>query len=387
MPGERTEQATPRRRSEARDRGQVLKSVEVNTAVVLLAGAWMLQSNFESISVMLIDMTRYTFTHITHPDYTVATVHMSAMGLALTVMKAMAPFCLGLVAVAVLSCLVQVGPLFTLKPLQPQFSRMSPLAGFQRLFSSNSLVDLVKSILKVALVGSVAWSALQGQVDTLPMLSSVSPRDAAVMIGAAVYQVVWRVVGVFAAMAFADYFYQRWVFDRSLKMSKEDIKEEYKQSEGDPQIRARLRQRARALSRQRMMKAVPKADVVVTNPTHFAIALKYGNGMEAPMVLAKGERLVAQQIKKVAREHHVPMVENRPLAQALFKACEVGQAVPQEMYKAVAEVLAWVYRMYPGRAPAGFSNPPAARPAPSATSGPWVDLPGALQPGLSNAIG
>ena len=383
MSGERSEAATPRRRQEARERGQVLKSVEVNTAVVLLAGAWMLQSMAPSIGTMLLDLLRYTFTHLVQDDFSVQGVHTRALGLSLLVMKVVGPFTVGLAVIAALSCLVQVGPLLTWKPLQPQFSRLNPLNGFQRLLSMNALVDLFKSILKITLVGSVAWAAFQGQVTTLPTLADMTPLQAMRAVGDAVYQIVWRVVMVFGGLALADYFYQRYSYEKSLKMSKEDIKEEFKQSEGDPQIRGRLRQRARALSRQRMMKQVPQADVVVTNPTHFAIALKYGPGMDAPMVLAKGERLLAQQIKKVAREHHVPMVENRPLAQALFKACEVGQAVPQDMYKAVAEVLAWVYRMYPGRAPSGFSAAPAARPAPVAE--PWdgsiaygTDLSGAL---------
>jgi flagellar biosynthetic protein FlhB len=364
MASERSEAATPRRRQEARDRGQVLQSVEVNTAVVLLVGAWMLQALAPSIGTMLLDLLRHSFTHVLQPDFSVQSVHTRALGLAFVVMKALGPFAVGLFAVAALSCLIQVGPLLTWRAIQPQFSRLNPLNGFQRLFSLNALVDLLKSVLKITLVGSVAWFAFQGQVATLSALSDMTPLQAISAVGDAVYQIVWRVVMVFGGLALVDYFYQRYSYEKSLKMSKEDIKEEFKQSEGDPQIRARLRQRARALSRQRMMKQVPQADVVVTNPTHFAVALKYGPSMDAPMVLAKGERLLAQQIKKVARQHHVPMVENRPLAQALFKACEVGQAVPQDLYRAVAEVLAWVYRMYPGRAPVGFSAPPATRPTP-----------------------
>ncbi len=384
MPGERTEAATPRRRAEARERGQVLKSVEVNTAVVLLAGAWMLQSMAPAIGTMLLDLLRHTFTHLVQPDFSVQGVHSRALGLGVIVMAALGPFTIGVAVVAALSCLVQVGPLFTFKPLVPQFSRLNPLVGLQRLFSTDALVNLVKSLMKISFVGAVAWVAFQGQFETLPKLSDLTPLEAARAVADAVFQVVWRVVMVFGGLALADYFYQRWAYEKGLRMSKEDIKEEYKQSEGDPLIRARLRQRARALSRQRMMRQVPQADVVITNPTHFAIALKYGAGMDAPMVLAKGERLMAQQIKKVAREHHVPMVENRPLAQALFKACEVGHAVPQDLYKAVAEVLAWVYRMYPGRAPRGFGAAPVPRPALAAES--W-DGPVAYASGLAGAPG
>jgi flagellar biosynthetic protein FlhB len=168
-------------------------------------------------------------------------------------------------------------------------------------------------------------------------------------------QVIWKVAGAFVVIAAADFMYQRWFYERSLRMSKQDIKEELKQSEGNPHMRARLRQRARALARQRMMAQVPTADVVITNPTHFAVAIKYEAGMEAPTVIAKGERLIAQQIKKIARENNVPMIENKPLAQALFKACQVGKAVPPELYKAVAEVLAFVYRLRPDRAPNGYA--------------------------------
>ena len=211
----------------------------------------------------LLDLLRYTFTNLVQTDFTVQGVHTRALGLSLVVMKVLAPFTLGLAAIAALSCLAQVGPLLTWKPLQPQFSRLNPLSGFQRLFSLNALVDLFKSVLKITLVGSVAWVAFQGQVTTLPALSDMTPLEAIRAVGDAVYQIVWRVVMVFGGLALVDYFYQRYSYEKSLKMSKEDIKEEFKQSEGDPQIRARLRQRARALSRQRMMKQVPQADVVV----------------------------------------------------------------------------------------------------------------------------
>jgi flagellar biosynthetic protein FlhB len=356
MPGERTEQATPKRRQEARERGQVLKSVEVNTAALLLAAAAGLQWLVPGMAGSVLELTRATLAGAATGELTASALAARAPSLSWFFFQLVGPLLLGLAAVGVASNVLQFGFLFSGQAIRPQFSRINPVDGARRLYSSRSLVELAKTLLKVAVVGGVAWQAVRGQESTLALLSEAEPGRAAGALSGAIAAVLWKVAGALAVLAGADFLYQRWWFERSLRMSREEIKEELKQQEGDPHIRARLRQRARALTRQRMMQQVPKADVVITNPTHYAVAIQYEAGMEAPVVLAKGERLIAQQIKKVAREHGVPTVENRPLAQALYKACQVGQAVPAELYRAVAEVLAFVYRLHPHRAPAGFGR-------------------------------
>jgi flagellar biosynthesis protein FlhB len=356
--GEKTEAATPKRRQEAREKGQILKSVEVNTAALLVAGAAFLQWGMPSMSTALFELTTRTFETFATVEFSTATVFSLSIGLILFCLKLVAPLVLGIALVGTVANIGQFGFLLSGHAVQPQFSRVNPMEGAKRIFSSRTLVELVKTILKVVIVGFFAWQALQDKGPMLVSLADMQAGPAGYAISAAMMQVVWRVAGAFVVIAAADYMYQRWFFERSMRMSKEEIKEELKQSEGNPHMRARLRQRARALARQRMMQQVPTADVVITNPTHFAIAIKYEPGMDAPKVIAKGERLIAQQIKKMAREHNVPMVENRPLAQALFKACQIGQSVPPDLYKAVAEVLAFVYRLRPQRAPTGYA--PAA---------------------------
>ena len=358
--GERTEAATPKRRQEARDKGQILKSVEVNTAVLLVAGAAFLQWAMPGMSATLFEMTRDLLDVSQVSDYTDVSLRHQMTHLAIEVLKLVSPIVLGILLVGVVSNVGQFGFLMSGHAIQPQLSRINPLEGAKRIFSARTLVELVKTIVKVVIVGFFAWQALQDKGPLLISLADMQAGAAGFAVSGAIMEVIWKVAAAFVVIAVADFAYQRWFYEKSLRMSKEEIKEEMKQSEGNPHMRARLRQRARALARQRMMQQVPTADVVITNPTHFAIAIKYESGMEAPTVIAKGERLIAQQIKKIARENNVPMVENKPLAQALFKACQVGQAVPPEMYKAVAEVLAFVYRMRPGRAPTGYVPAAAA---------------------------
>lgn len=358
--GEKTEAPTPKRRQDARERGQVLKSVEVNTAALLVAGAAFLQWVMPAMTTTFMELTAHTFSAASlfdgsTGDLTPAVVQHKATGLLLMALRLVAPFLLGLMVVGVVANIGQFGFLLSGQAIKPQFSRINPLEGAKRILSTRTLVELVKTIAKVAIIGFFAWQALQDQAPLLVDLSDMQAAPAGVALSGAAIGVVWKVAGAFVAIAVADFLYQRWFFEKGLRMSKEEIKEELKQSEGNPQIKMRLRQRARALARQRMMQQVPNADVVITNPTHFAIAIKYEAGMDAPVVIAKGERLIAQQIKKLAREHNVPTVENKPLAQALFKACQVGQTVPPELYKAVAEVLAFVYRIRPDRAPTGYA--------------------------------
>jgi flagellar biosynthetic protein FlhB len=351
MSGERTEAPTPKRLQDARKRGQVLRSAEVNTAIGLLAGAWLLQRALPEIGGAMLDLTHQTLELSLVEEVTPLVVRKAALEVSLLFARLTLPLMLGLCAIGVLGNVAQAGFFYSAEAAKPKFSRVNPVANVQRLISGRAMVETLKTLVKLVVVGYFAWSGLQEHSDQLALLSAMALPAAAATLTSVALAVMWKVVGAFVVLALADYAYQRWQFKRSLMMTREEIKQEMKESEGNPELKARLRQRARALAQRRMMQDVPEADVIVTNPTHFAVAIKYEAGMDAPTVLAKGQDFIAQQIKKLAGQHSVPIVENKPLAQALFKACDVGQSVPPDLFKAVAEVLAYVYRLRPLRAP------------------------------------
>jgi len=253
---------------------------------------------------------------------------------------------LGCVAgVALVTNVVQVGLFFNAGPLQPQLSRLDPLAGVRRLFALRSAVELLKGTAKMAIVVVAGWTFFQGHRDTLFALAASDPVGIAPRVGSLAYEMSLRMVATLAVLAALDYAYQRWQLERSLKMTKQEVKDEFREAEGNPEIKSRIRQRQRETARRRMMAAVPKASVVITNPTHFAVALDYEMGQKgAPTVVAKGQDLIALRIREIAVEHHVPLVENPPLARSLYRTVEIGEEIPQELYRAVAEVLALIWR-------------------------------------------
>ena len=299
-----------------------------------------------SLVLQMIDVMRGSLLNLRQPDLTVETVMNAVQTFSLVMALAVLPVFLLMMGIGLVSNYLQVGFLLTLKPLQPDFSRINPLDGAKRLLSKRSLVELLKAIAKLVIVGFVLYQVLHGRMDALMALPMIPfPGSIILVIGMVFDAGIWA-GAVLLLLAVTDYGYQRYAFEQQIKMSREEIKEELKQTEGNPVIRQRVRQLQRAAAQRRMMQAVPKADVVITNPTHFAIALQYDAGsMRAPRVVAKGQDLIAQQIKKIAAEHGVPMMENRPLAQALYKTCEIGQEIPADMFAAVAEVLAFVYRL------------------------------------------
>jgi flagellar biosynthetic protein FlhB len=346
MPGERTESATPRRREEARQRGQSARSAEVNAVGALLLGVLFVRSWGVRLVDGLAATLRGSLANLNRSDLTVDGVFAALTSFALAMATLVGPFFLVMMAIGVIASLAQRGLILTFHPLQPDFSRVNPFEGAKRLVSPRSLVELGKSLLKLLVVGYALWRILQDRIVTLVALPGMAWQDGVgTVVGMAFDVVIWA-GSVLFVLALADYGYQRFNFERSLKMSREEIKEEYKQTEGNPVIKQKVRQLQRAVAQRRMMQAVPKADVVITNPTHFAVALQYDpKSMRAPRVVAKGADLVAQQIKRVAAEHGVPTMENPPLARALFKACEIGDEIPGDMYAAVAELLAFVYRL------------------------------------------
>lgn len=343
---ERTEKATPRRRRKAREEGKVARSQELNSAVILCLGT----VTIYFVGPLLITQLRQFMTHIFNEAPRMAADFDSILALfssnILTFFFLMGPILIILVLIAYGINVLQVGILFTGKGLEPKLDKLNIVNGIKRVFSIRSLVELTRDVIKLILIAVVGYLSIKSQLDTFFTLSDNSITVFAGAMGKMALKTTLQIGAVILFLALFDYAFQRYDFEKNIKMSKQEIRDELKDTEGSPQNKARIRQIQRELSRKRMMQEIPKADVVITNPTHIAIALKYEQKeMDAPMVVAKGERLVAEKIKEIAEAAGVPIVENRPLARALFNLCEIGSYVPAKLYRAVAEVLAYVYRL------------------------------------------
>lgn len=343
--GEKTEEATPKRKSEARNKGQVARSVELNSAFVILAAFFALKVIGGYIYNELAEYMGLILSHSATKDFTIEFVKVLFINFTIIFFKAALPVMLVIALIALLSNLFQVGFVLSFEPIMPQLSRINPLAGFQRLFSKRSLVELVKSIFKIVIVSYFVYRFILKTSGDVPKLISAELADSLNLAASLTLDLVFQISAVMIVLATIDYAYQIWEHKESIKMSKQEVKEEYKQMEGNPQIKSKIKERQRAFAMQRMMQEVPKADVVITNPTHFAVALKYDQSMAAPIVVAKGQDFLAQRIKETAKDSKVIIVENKPLARALYSAVDIGSSVPPDLYQAVAEVLAYVYRL------------------------------------------
>jgi len=345
--GDKSEEPTPHRLREAREKGQIAKSKEVTTAVLLITTYLLLKSVGPDIWNNLNSMAKSIFNEIPNVrnfsfGFVGYILLLAGRGFALSLLPI---FGLTLFVAFAVEAL-QTGFLFTLDPLMPKLERVNPGEGFKKMFSLQGLVELVKSIVKILIVFWLTWGAVKDDIPYIVILINAQPWDAVVLGGSIAYKVAIRVGMFYIIIALLDYFYKRWEYMRGMKMSKQEIKEEYKRLEGDPMVKQRMRELQRQAAYQRMMSAVPKADVVVTNPVHIAVALKYeALKMKAPTVLAKGERKIAEEIKAIADKAYVPIVENEPLARSVFRTTDVGKMVPQELYQAIAEVLAFVYKI------------------------------------------
>ncbi|MCM3709926.1 flagellar biosynthesis protein FlhB [Sporosarcina luteola] len=345
--GEKTEKATPKKRLDSRKKGQVLKSQDVTTAVVLLFVFLFL---FFAAGFMR-DRFFVFFTHSFTESISIKALDIDqTMILYINMIVQMAYILLPIMAVAVIGGIVgnlmQFGLLFTAEPLKFDLKKIDPIKGLKRIFSIRAIVELLKSLLKISFIGSVTTFLLMTNIEKVLGLAFKTPYDTLVTVGQLV-----ALMGIIASfvllfISVLDYFYQKFDYEKNLRMSKQDIKDEYKNTEGDPIIKSRIKQRQREMAMRRMMQEVPQADVVITNPTHFAIALKYDDEkMDAPVVIAKGADFVAQKIKLIAKEHNIVMVENRPLARSLYDDVEIGDRIPDQFFKTVAEILAYVYRI------------------------------------------
>ncbi len=344
--GEKTEQATPKKRREARKKGQVLKSQELTTAILLLTIFILLHSFSLTLGRQITGFATDWFSRISRSDLTIASASALGTELILVFAQVIAPIFLAAVLVGVIVNFLQVGPYFQFDLIQPKFTRINPINGLKRMFSTRAVVEMIKSLLKLTIVFGVAFVTIRPLLDKLLLLWAMPISGAVAYVENAIFTIGWRVGLALLALGIFDYAYQRWEYERNLRMSKQEVKDEYKETEGDPLIKSKMRQRARQMAMSRMMQAVPEADVVITNPTHIAVALKYdANTMAAPTVVAMGQGYLAQKIREIAREHDIVVVENKPLARALFETAEVDEAIPADLYQAVAEVLAFVYRL------------------------------------------
>ncbi|MBQ2802533.1 MAG: flagellar biosynthesis protein FlhB [Lachnospiraceae bacterium] len=352
MGGERTEPATQKKLSDARKEGQVAKSKEIANGLGLLAFFLVLKLMVGNIGTQLLNLYEVFYGRIPElttfwqghmPENDVRLVFRQMM---LEVLIIIAPILLISFAVAFLSDVFQVKWQLTTKPLMPKLNKLNPVSGFKKLFSPNALVELVKSILKIGLITYICYDYIKDKWIVIFELYDMTLLQALSVIADTVTDLGIRISIVYMLIAGADYVYQKFKFSRDMRMSKQEIKEEYKQAEGDPQIKGKIRRRMQEASQRRMMQSLPQADVVITNPTHYAVAIKYDPEVaDAPIVIAKGEDFLAAKIKEVAKENHIEIVENKPLARMLYANVDIGQAVPPELYQAVAEVLAFVYHL------------------------------------------
>lgn len=345
--GEKTEKATPKKRQDSRKKGQVLKSPDVTSAIVLLSVfvflfffAGFLRN--EIFSFFSVAFTNYMLIE----TLTIDTAIIIYKDMLLEMAMVLLPIMLVAVVAAIAANFFQFGLLFTTEPLKFDLKKMDPIKGLQRIFSIKAIIELLKSILKISFIGSVTTLILWMNLEQVLALSFKTAWDTLSTVGWLTGMMGIAASCVLLFISILDFFYQKFDYEKNLKMSKQDIKDEHKNSDGDPIIKSRIRQRQREMAMRRMMQEIPTADVVITNPTHFAIALKYDDeSMDAPTVVAKGADFVAQKIKLIAKENNVVMVENRPLARSMYDQVEVGQRIPDEFFKAVAEVLAYVYRI------------------------------------------
>lgn len=343
---ERTEEATPRRREEARKRGQVAKSRELNSVAVLFAGTSSLLLLGSLFLSQINLMFGYSFTSFNLSIDLPSTLYLFKFFL-LSLMKFLLPlFVLLTLSVLIVYLLQTGGGVWAVEAISLKFERLNPIEGFRRLFSLTSLFELVKSLLKLAIIILVSYFIIKDEIKGILNLLGMSVAYLTASMVHLIKVLIIKILFILFLLSLLDWLYNWWEVERKLRMTREELKEELKQTEGDPLVRARIRQKQRELARRRMLAEVPKADVVITNPEHFAVALKYEMGeMPAPQVVAKGVDYLAQKIKEIAQENDVPIFEDPPLARLLYYKTKVGDYIPQELYEAVAKILAVVYKL------------------------------------------
>lgn len=343
---EKTEEPTARRLQEARKKGDVPKSVEIASVAVLLAGLFL----FYGAGEYMLDRLYVVMRHYLGNAHLIKVVPDNMVSLAADALwfsaQLVAPVLIVVFLAALAANFAQVGFFVSSEALTPKLDKIDPIAGFGRLFSKQAMANFVKSVAKLVIVGYVAYTVVRDATPQILPLIDQEPVQILVFLAKTSFWIFLKAVLIIAILAGLDYVFQRWQFRERLKMTKQELRDEARMTEGDPQVKGRIRSIQYQMARRRMMAEVPKADVIITNPIHLALALHYdGVAMEAPTLLAKGAGVIAERIKEIAREHSIPIVEDKPLAQALYKSVEIGNTIPGNLYQAVAEVLAHVYSL------------------------------------------
>ncbi len=342
----RTEPATPKKREEARKKGQVAQSPEINTVLSLLSSLTVFYFLGNSMILRMEDLMRNLLNFSGQKEMIKMDMYNYMFFVINKIAVILIPLFVAVMLSGLISQLAQVGFLYTFEPLKPTFSKINPVEGAKKLVSKKALINLLKSVLKIVGLGFCAFLAVKGEINTIPALINLDAGQLLSYIGAISFRIIKYTLGLFIIIAALDYIFVKREHEKDLKMTKEEVKEEFKQREGDPLVKGKIRSVQRELAKKRMLSDVPKADVVITNPTTLAVAIIYNpEKYDAPQVVAKGKGYLAERIKEVAKKNSVPIMENKPLARALFKVVEVGMEVPPSLYKAVAEVLAYIFRI------------------------------------------
>lgn len=344
---DKTEEPTSKKLSDARDEGRVAKSMEVNSLAVFGSGLIMLYLTRGAFGSKFSEFSRDLFSSLDTLDLNKTMLQTYFIKWALFFFSVTAPIIIAIMVVSVVSNIAQIGFKFTGKVFKPKLSKFNLFANAKNmLFSSRSGVELLKSIIKLTIIGLFTYSILAKLVEDSFQLAELSVEDTVNFMIDSSFALVWKIVLFYTLIAGSDFIFQKIKFKKEMMMTKQEVKDEHKQSEGDPEIKQRIRKQMMKMAFKRMMKDVPKADVVITNPTHFAVAIKYEMNKDgAPKVIAKGMDELAQKIKKIAAENNVPLHEDVQLARALYKSCEVGDEIPAKLFKAVAQILAYIYQM------------------------------------------
>jgi flagellar biosynthetic protein FlhB len=344
--GERTEPATPHKREKARKRGQVAKSQDMNTVVLLLGALLILNFYSDTLLKQLSALNVQLLSSLHVPELTLNNIRYYASYGMVLLFQMLMPLLVGLFILAVAVNLLQVGPALSPEVFTPKPSRFNPINGFKRMFSKRGIVKLIMSLVKIVVIAVVLYWTVKDKISEIIPTVQLDVKQIMVYIGSSSFMLGVRIGAVLLVLAILDYVYQRWQYEEDLKMTKQEVKDEMKRYEGDPKIKERRIKMQRSIAYQRMMQSVPKADVVITNPTELAVALEYKREeTPAPRVVAKGAGYIARKIREIAVDNGIPIVEKKALAQALYKSVEVGREIPPDLYQAVAEILAYVYEL------------------------------------------
>lgn len=349
--GEKTEPATDKKLRDARDEGKVAKSKELTAAFDLIVLFLVLKVFMSFVGEKLLGFFSYIynrmpdFLHETQKDMSSVTVRNFMNDIILQFLLTCLPFFIFGVVVTILVSIVQVGWKVTTKPMAPKLDKFNPINGFKRIFSKDAIFELIKSVLKIGVILYMAYSSIKSHQNDIFILYELPLKRAVALVGDIIINTGLKISIVYLIVGIVDYIYNKHKFNEDMKMTKLEVKDEFKNTEGDPAIKGQQRKRMQEASQRRMMQDVPKADVVITNPTHFAVAIKYdADTNQAPVVTAKGQDYVAMKIKEIARDNNIRIVENKPLARMLFHNVELGAEIPPELYQSVAEILAMIYK-------------------------------------------